>query len=234
MLRPLQFAIAALLLCFSVAILTGVLIYATDPTTNHLVASKQAELDAQKLKYDIDRLSDWKWNHLADIDSNEDAYPFVMLRYGYKFIAEEDNEKFIIGWFAELANTSPNYTYPITINYTLTDIDGFSIASSSSTEMFGHESSGGIRGQIAVTKSQLSRVAKSTWTVDAPSLDWRINEERTIGTRFERLSEMVKNGKLANWIYNKSETFDDKPQSSIPLKWLAIRDAVEFLTLESQ
>lgn len=135
------------------------------------------------------KLKEWTWFYSSDVAVNNEKYPIVILRSGYKVLRISE-ERSLVGWKIYIANTSPKSRYYPNIEYSITDSDGFEIGSSSAEGNFLSQSFGSIQGTMNIANADLERLSREDWTISIGS--WITGESNTKGKRYDRLAKMIK------------------------------------------
>lgn len=185
----------------SVAILLLVISYLAynHPSLNHHLASS-ATIEKEAIALNAlsiinernSKLKEWKWFGLNDVAVNNEKYPIVILRSGFKVIKISKGSS-LVGWRMNIANTSEKNRYLPKVTYSLTDSDGFDIGSSSENGNILSESFGVVQGTMTISNSDLERLSKEDWTISIGS--WSTNEVTAKGKRYDRLKAMVEDEK---------------------------------------
>lgn len=205
-------------------LLLGYLAY-TNPMLNHKIKLSETNqninkevLDGLETELKYQEYKQWRYDYFSDVAANEDKYPIVVLRTGYKALKIKD-ESALIGWIYEIVNTSPNTRYDVTVNFKLTDKDDFEIGSSTEMSFIQAGSYKKITDTIYIDHEDLSRLSGSSWTISlTPS--WDFNESDTSGSRYERLKKII-NDVRPSWFYSERETIKSLAEFGSD-KWLAI------------
>lgn len=177
-------------LSLALMILFGSYLIWSNPKFNHELSERIKIQEQQMLEAAKPKTTDWKNNLFTDVASDNDNYPIVVLKTGFKVI-KAGLEKSVVGWKYEIANTSPKTTYTPSVTFTLQDSDGFDIASGSSETVIEPQSFGTIMGTINVNNSDLGRLSDSTWFIGL-SPNWLENEKGTKDDRYTRLTKINK------------------------------------------
>lgn len=130
----------------------------------------------------------WKWDYSSRIDADNNNYPVMILREGYKPIKRVGG-KILLGWKYTVLNTSPNRSYEVTINYEFVDKDGFRIASDSGSEWVQKENTGTVKSTLHIPSDDYHRILRTSWTLNL-RLSW--SDEKLKGNRFERAAKICK------------------------------------------
>lgn len=159
----------------------------------------------------------WNWNY-DQIDIEENNYPMVVLRDGYKAI-KVDGKKVLMGWQYEVLNTSPSKGYNVTVDYRFEDKDGFVICESSGSEIIAKKEYDTVKNTVLVSYSDYNRILRRSWSVQV-SPDW--SEEKLKGTPLERAGELLKQDS-PYWLEDKLKSLfmDDFPPSGGPMGIMA-------------
>ncbi|MFK3975105.1 hypothetical protein [Shewanella vesiculosa] len=199
------------------------------PSLNHELASKAALKEKVLAKAELDKinerntkLKEWKWFGWSDVAVDNEKYPIVILRTGFKVIKISDDNS-LVGWRMDIANTSEKSRYLPSVNYSITDSDGFEISSSSETGNILAQSFGVVQGTFKVSNSDLERLSSDTWTISIG--DWGSNEQYSKGKRYERLKALVEDeNKRPIWL----KTYVDENPFNVYFsdKWKIIQSIV--------
>ena len=166
------------------------------------------------------KLMEWRYDELSDVGVEDEKYPIVVLRTGFKLLKIEEKHA-IVGWIYEAINTSPSSQYLTEVDFKLTDIDEFELEGGNSEQTIEAHSSGIIKGQIKISKSDIPRLSQSTWTVRlTPS--WQTKEKNTTGKRYDRLKAII----IDNEPYWIKETLEKNKILTYFPKWQIIQEAI--------
>lgn len=191
-----------------------------NPNANFLLYEERNRLLQDQADSDSEALREWNYDLLSDVAAEEDAYPIVVLRTGFKVI-RSSSERSLIGWKYEIINTSPSTTYFPTVNFTLQDKDGFDIASGSGDGRVSPKAYEAIHGTISIENVDLERLSKSTWSISlTPS--WQIEESSTQGFRYSRLAAM----EAAVFPFWTRASVENEFLVLFSEKWAAVKSAI--------
>ena len=183
--------------------------------------SEDAERAAQA---ELQELEEWHHHEWSDIDVESDQYPIVFLRDSFK-ILQIDPESAVVGWRYELINTSPKQAYTADVQYTIQDQDGFDVAHGSGSVTVQAKTYNEISGTLDVSRENVRRLAGSRWTIRL-NPDWQIQEAKTEGTRYERLTAILQsNVNMPSWIPRHAQSEDAAFLRVLSDKWKAIAAA---------
>ena len=207
--------------------LAGYLAY-NNPEINYLVnkeniQKEQAE-ELSKLS-ELDQKKAWNWKYLSDINVEDNKYPVVLLRYGFKMISYDlEKSTALIGWKYEAVNLSKS-RYQTTINFKLTDSDGFEIESSIKEDTLWGESINHINDTISINIQDLNRLKSSDWTLSL-SPSWKTKEPLSDESKYQKLEKFFSREDtfIPYWITSKI-TDESSPIHRIGgSKWKAIKN----------
>ncbi len=194
------FILAKVILTVTMAFLVlvaGYLLYTNPRFNEELRKANEAldQLEQERASLQIqsvnELLKQWKYDYSGDVATKEEKYPMVVLRTGFKVLRFDNEEAALVGWAYELVNTSPKQGYTANVEYSLTDFEGFEIATGNGKTIVQPEDYGFVRGIITVNNKDLPRLYSSTWTLSL-SPPWTIYEDKTKGDRYSRLESVIK------------------------------------------
>lgn len=196
-----QLSAALLLIVIAIVVGSAGYVFITNPEFNHIIKNTNKALEARHNAALEQELKQWHWNYNNQINTADEQYPMVVLRTGYKVLKIQNGRAFI-GWSYELINTSPSTSYVATVNFNLTDADGFKLNGStqSSYTSIAHHGFDSIKDIIEIDESDIPRLKGSTWTLSL-SPNWSDNEGLTKRKRYERLADLVRNDRAPPWVY---------------------------------
>lgn len=189
------------------------------------IATKEDAIKSIKLENINERnnkLKEWKWFYSTDVAVDNEKYPIVILRSGYKVLSISEKLS-LVGWKMDIANTSPKSRYYPSIEYSITDTDGFEIGSSSEKGNVLAQSFGSIQGTLNIANSDLERLSLEDWTISIGN--WSTDEKNTKEKRYDRLKKMIKDeNKRPFWINSAIE--ENKYIGMFSEKWKQIKSII--------
>ncbi len=219
-----DFSKSILFICISVFFLTISYLIYINPEYNFYENKKlqyektlQEAATRQKINEETEKQKKWSYDSFSDVGVNDEKYPIVVLRTGYKLIKIGD-EKSLVGWKYEVINTSSKNKYITSIDFELEDADGFVIASGSGSSPVQEKSYGVVQGTIKVHNSDLKRLSSSGWSISL-SPSWQSKEKKVKGKRYDRLKKIIKDA-APSWV---EESANSEFLAIISPKWKEIR-----------
>lgn len=218
-----------LYISISVLFLSVTYLVFTNPSMNYALEVEVAQKELLEQQKEVEKaneqnkkLKQWNMFLTSDVAVDDERYPLVVMRSGYK-VLKIGSETALVGWKMDLANTSKQFGYMPTIEFSLTDEDRFILESSTESGRILKESFGSIQGTMTIPVSDLERLSGVTWTIRIDN--WIQNEKNLKGKRLERLETLLKDGdKRPNWI---DEAFDENPYLIVVPKWGAVEKAIK-------
>jgi hypothetical protein len=129
----------------------------------------------------------WNWQY-SEIGIEDDNYPIVVLRDGYKAI-KIAGDKVLMGWQYEALNTSNIKSYIVSIDYKLVDNDGFIINESSSANNVKPYKIINIKQTTLVSCDDYNKITGALWSIKLIP-NWNI--EKLESNRFKRAGAILK------------------------------------------
>lgn len=188
---------------------------------------EQARIQAEEqlaAETELEELQEWVHRDWSDVDTDNEKYPIVVLRDGFK-VLRIDADSALVGWRYELINTSSKQSYTAEVRYTIQDQDGFDVVEGRGSLLVQPEKYGEISGTLIVTREDVRRLAGSDWAIWL-NPDWQSLEAKTEGTRYERLTRILKGDiSLPAWVRERARDEDAAFLRVFSDKWKAIAAA---------
>jgi hypothetical protein len=105
-------------------------------------------------------------------------------------VIKTDQNGALVGWIYEVANTSPKNGYEVNVEYSITDNDGFGVATDEAKEYIAAQKTKVIRDTVYVANDDVSRLSSSNWTIWLDK-NWKDLEKGTKQDRYTRLKAVM-------------------------------------------
>ena len=213
--------------CFLAVI--GYLLF-INPEVNPVIKQREE----QRIEDQLSTYKEMKYNLIGDVAVENEIYPLVVLRTGYKLLRIE-NDKDLIAWAYDVLNTSPSNDYDVSVEFILEDKDGFQLGKDDQEKRVGSQEMDTIRGGIKIPSEDLGKLYDTTWYLSL-SQNWTVKEKDVKGNRYERMTQILASENYRySWIFN--ELIKNEGEFSLlgfSEKWKAIRKALEQLRKEAE